>query len=72
MKPSIEYGVSNLLLSADTNEPRLQRLIDESLDADNRFRERLFKKVIIQKSNSLAMWDEITSIVIDDYEQQLQ
>jgi hypothetical protein len=59
-------------LSADTNEPRLQRLIDESLDADNRFRERLFKKVIIQKSNSLAMWDEITSIVIDDYEQQLQ
>ena len=67
-----EYGVSNLLLSADTNEPHLQRLIDESLGADSRFRERLFKKAVTQKSNSLAMWDEITSIVIDDYEQQLQ
>ncbi|MDC0052682.1 polysaccharide pyruvyl transferase family protein [Gammaproteobacteria bacterium] len=67
-----EYGVSNLLLSADINEPNLLRLIDESLGADNRFRERLFKKVVSQKSNSLAMWDEIASIIINDYEQYLQ
>jgi hypothetical protein len=59
-------------LSADINEPNLIRLIDESLGADNRFRERLFKKVVTQKSNSLAMWDEIASIIINDYEQHLQ